>query len=153
MDLEEDYLKIKSRKRRKALDSDQKEQNAFDAFMEQRGLIAKRGNSFFCSGDSERAETYGNIYYVFPVNGFNFSWSLTAVDEVLQPGDVTESTFEEWDQYFQMTDKNLAAAMESKNEIYINGEAYVIRNPFEFNYGPGEEFEIFERKIKEEYKL
>ena len=34
-----------------------------------------RSQAYFCTGAQDVAKHYGNVYEVFPLNGFNFCWS------------------------------------------------------------------------------
>lgn len=39
------------------------------------GFQALRSNSIFCTGNFDIAKTYGEVYIVYPKNGFDFTWS------------------------------------------------------------------------------
>ena len=44
------------------------------------GIIANRDNSIFCTGDSSAASRYGNVYVIFPIGNFEYSYSLSISD-------------------------------------------------------------------------
>jgi hypothetical protein len=39
------------------------------------GFKAHRGNSLFCTGSLNQADTYGTVFCVFPIGDFHFTWS------------------------------------------------------------------------------
>lgn len=125
-----------SRKDRKPLDSGQKMQGVFDQVLADKGFIALRSNSIFCTSMYEFAVGYGPVYAIFPVNGFKFTWS-SEVD------DLTEFMYNrniefthEMTSYMQThpdfvrsyKQDNLVSALYSENEIFINGQYYAFRN-------------------------
>lgn len=44
------------------------------------GFVANRNNSIFCSGSLDLADVYGNVYIVFPIGPFQFTWSPNTED-------------------------------------------------------------------------
>lgn len=55
------------------------------------GMTAIRSNSIYCTTDSRVADTYGTLYYIFPRNGFNFTWTthvdlFSTIEKVIEPG-------------------------------------------------------------------
>lgn len=46
-----------------------------DKYMQMTGFTALRGNSLFCNSDPEMAEPWGELYVIFPINGFTFAYS------------------------------------------------------------------------------
>jgi len=50
-------------------------QNIVIEEMKKAHLDAHRGNSFFCSSEDHVATNYGEVYYVFPMDGFKFTWN------------------------------------------------------------------------------
>ena len=56
-----------------------------DQLLQQKGVIARRDNSIFCTGTSKRAEEYGTVYEIFPINGFHYSYAAGHDDIILSP--------------------------------------------------------------------
>lgn len=50
------------------------------------GFDANRENAMFVSGDRSQASGYGNLYIMFPVDGFTFTWSKNVKDLILDSG-------------------------------------------------------------------
>lgn len=121
-------------------------QEAFDEKFRNHGFTALRSNSIYCTGASGDTQMYGATFIIFPVNGFTFTWS-PKIDDLLfriqkyfgvrehqltpeiLASDFTDELFESMD--FRKDD--LAAALESKNEIMIRGEYYAF---FSGKYAP-----------------
>lgn len=57
-------------------------QSVLDKILVAAGFTAIRSNSIFCSADSSVASTYGNLYFIFPKNGFEYSWSSKFRDSI-----------------------------------------------------------------------
>ena len=75
--------KGRSWEQRKTRDSDPRGQELFDAALTKMGITAIRSNSIFTTGSQSQADTYGEIYMIFPKNGFQFSWSRFDPDIVI----------------------------------------------------------------------
>ena len=90
-----DHLTDQSKPGRIPTDSNLKTTQLFDQAMTQAGFAAQRGNSKFATGDLTQAAGYppkipgsgnwGAAYVIFPVNGFQFSWSQKHKDLILEP--------------------------------------------------------------------
>ena len=88
-----DHLTDQSKPGRIPTDSNLKTTQLFDQAMTQAGFAAQRGNSKFATGDLTQAAGYppkipgsgnwGAAYVIFPVNGFQFSWSQKHKDLIL----------------------------------------------------------------------
>lgn len=66
----------KPRTDRMAKDSSAEIQERFDAMLKESGFTALRSNSIFCSGNFSQANGYGgNVFMIFPKDGFHFTWS------------------------------------------------------------------------------
>lgn len=63
------------RSQRKAKDTKEELSNAFDDLLRQSHFKTLRSNSIFCSGDWNQAEGYGEVYLIFPKNGYSVLWS------------------------------------------------------------------------------
>lgn len=62
-------------KNRKPVDTGMGLHNELNQVLSLAGYKATRGNSIFTSGSYGQARDYGQVYVIFPVDGFNFSWS------------------------------------------------------------------------------
>lgn len=60
---------------RQPIDSGEKTQKFIDYILINAGFKATRTNSIFTTGDPDFASQYGVSYYVFPLNGFNYTYS------------------------------------------------------------------------------
>lgn len=102
------------------------------------GFKANRSNSVSCTTSQSVANTFGDLFYLFPVNGFNFLWS-TKIDDfgsffgeqyLKSPEDVNHAynidEDESWITTFGYTNENFAAALQSKHEISIAGKYIAI---------------------------
>jgi hypothetical protein len=65
----------KPRENRKAKDSATDVQEKFDNLLKEAGFQALRSNSIFCSGNKSQASGYGEMYCIFPKNGYACTWS------------------------------------------------------------------------------
>lgn len=75
----------RSRNDRHPRDTDADIQLIADEYLTLRGFKALRSNSIFCAGEEQNALTYGDPYIIFPINGFDYTWSLEHVDWVISP--------------------------------------------------------------------
>ncbi len=64
-----------SRENRTPKDSAVEYQKLIDEKLKQAGFNALRGNSIFCTHDPFTALKFGKVYLIFPLNGFDFTWS------------------------------------------------------------------------------
>lgn len=67
---------------RKPNDTEPFNQKYVDDIMARHGFKARRGNSIFVTTDFNQASSYGSIYYIFPINGFTYSWNVKVDDWV-----------------------------------------------------------------------
>lgn len=106
-----------------------------EAFAEA-GIIANRTNTISTSTNVGEAGMFGTLYYLFPIDGFKFSWSPKIEDfgsafgdtrlenlEEVYPNLMSESPVE----YFHYTNGSLPEALHSRHEISIHGEYYAFR--------------------------
>lgn len=63
------------RENRKATDTSKASHALLNKMFEIAGIKARRDNSIFVSSDLDQASEYGDIYIIFPKDGFDFSWS------------------------------------------------------------------------------
>jgi hypothetical protein len=100
----------------------------FNEHFKRSGIKANRSNSISTTSAAGAANTFGDLYYIFPVNGFSFSWSPMVNDfgsifggynleefHNAYPGE--GSLVDE----FNYTDRYFDAALKSGNEINILG--------------------------------
>lgn len=78
---------------RETKDSSQRLQEIYDEVLKSKGFKALRGNSIFTTTDDSFASSYGDLYYIFPKNGSNYTWNkfnkdlvLESIDQVLDIG-------------------------------------------------------------------
>lgn len=105
------------------------------------GIKANRSNSIFCTTHGITAQGHGPVYIIFPINGFNYSWSRMAIDlftaiETKGPFHIKfrdrmdiddPRSVEEIQSKFQFTDNDLELALQTYHEILINGSYYAVR--------------------------
>lgn len=82
-----DAFKSYSRSDRKPSDSAIGLHELYNLALQTVGIKARRDNSIFVSGNYSQAREYGNVYVIFPVDGFNYSWSTVVDDVVLDQED------------------------------------------------------------------
>lgn len=74
---------------RRVMTSSSTAQEIYDEKIAQAGFKALRGNSIFTSGDTGLAFNFGSSkYMIFPVNGFQFTWSRSKRDIVIGADDI-----------------------------------------------------------------
>jgi hypothetical protein len=97
-DINYSYIK-KVRRNRLPKDSTAAWHRLFNNIITAFGGVANRSNSVFASGDISQAEVYGEIYVVFPISDFNYTWSPIY-------SDLTSEFYEEegWTEYFELSD-------------------------------------------------
>ena len=79
-----DIFLSRPREKRVPLDSDENLTSIYDSFLSFRGFKALRSNSLFCTTRASTAAEYGdNVYYIYPVDGFDFTWSMATDDNLL----------------------------------------------------------------------
>lgn len=76
------------RTNRSTKDSSPTFQIAFDGILKSKGFTALRSNSIFCTSNLEQASGYGDVFLIFPVNGFTFTWSQTRDDVAIDYDDL-----------------------------------------------------------------
>ena len=101
--------------------------NALNVVLRRNGFIANRSNSIFCSGHPWVAQSYGNLYAIFPINGFHYTWSRTIKDLYFHEEEVNEFIENNSDdtvlkKYHFNKDAFLSSAIASEREIYIHGK-------------------------------
>lgn len=123
-------------------------QRLFDERISEAGLIAKRRNSYFVTGDIDAAMVFGNIVVAIPVGKFNYTWSPDIADANFwrwelegewaqdeQPKDTDEEALRAALEQvnFRGDDGSLRAALESGHEILIKADEFVYYTPNNYN--------------------
>jgi hypothetical protein len=101
------------------------------------GFKTHRSNSIFCTSLAGVAVTYGRLYMIFPINGFDFAWSSEVYDFATNNRLATIANInpKEFDPIeFSYSDTNLKGALMSGKEIMIHGTYYAFRYS---KYGKG----------------
>lgn len=65
----------RSKENRKPKDSNKIVQELYDQMLTKMGIKALRSNSIFTTADYNHANQYGEVYIIFPINGFNFCYT------------------------------------------------------------------------------
>jgi len=68
---------------REPKDSNKAAQALADKYLTMLGFKALRSNSLFCTSNFGQADGYGNVYAIFPKNGFHYTWSTEHDDLVI----------------------------------------------------------------------
>lgn len=69
-----DFYKTKPRTDRAPLNTPQVIHLAVDQWMAENGFEARRSNSVFVSSSITVADNYGQSFFIFPANGFSYTW-------------------------------------------------------------------------------
>lgn len=88
------------------------------------GYKANRNNSVFCTGNYQTAKEYGNVYQIFPIGDFSFTWNENVKDlfEWIYDHGFPERVDAFVKSYHN--NKYLKEAIENGNEIMIACEKY-----------------------------
>lgn len=98
------------------------------------GINANRSNSISTTSTAGAANSFGELFYIFPINGFKFSWSPLVFDfggmfgEYIDAEDFLDAYPGEGSlvDEFSYTDRYFDAALKSGNEINILGKYVAI---------------------------
>ena len=117
-----------SRKVRRSTHTPSHIQKKIDSYLSQMGFEALRGNSLFCTSNKGIAAYYGSLFYIFPINGFKYTYCPTddlynssmgrLKTQLADPLYTPENFVEEYG--FKKTD--LGKAIDYGYEIYIHGQ-------------------------------
>lgn len=69
-----DFISGKSKENRPPTDTLPEIQKIIDEWLSKHNFKALRSNSYFTTTDLNNAEKYGNVYYIFPLNGNHYTW-------------------------------------------------------------------------------
>jgi hypothetical protein len=130
----------RSREDRAPKDTPQFIQDRFDRTLKKAGFTALRANSIFCTSDKRYAASYGQLFVIFPIDGFTYSWSAKAYDfytafamyegpdsefyqdlKTLSPMDFVKK-------YEYKNNIGLEKALENRHEVCISGSYIAIED-------------------------
>lgn len=108
--------------------------NIINQLLKIAGMEANRNNSLFVTSDLDDAGSYGELYYIFPINGFKYTWT-SAYDligsQILRKVRQSESNWkdktEELLKILHPMNTKIEAAIEAGNEILLLGSYYALR--------------------------
>lgn len=126
-----EQFKGKSRSDRKTMGTSSWHQPVMDKILANNGFAALRGNSIFCTSNIEDSTTYGRPYIIFPINGFDFTWSPVYQDLYGDPAyshDMDEKAISKMLSHGSYKWNDLPKALQTGHEIMIHGEYYAFRN-------------------------
>ena len=127
---------------RKARDSYPTLQKSFDKALAEMGVEALRRNSLFVSGSKTFADEYGLTFIIIPCNDAKFAWSKKNHDIILDQYNFPkfmdlQNAFDntligltkylaEFQQIFDIDNRDLSEAIKSKHEIWFKGHYVAI---------------------------
>lgn len=102
-------------------------QDTLDNILLKGGFQARRKNSICCTSDRVDVGRFGDAFFIFPINGFNYTWSTKINDFGSDVGLHIEihnnSNFKKFINDFKVQNNTrLPAALLSGHEIMINGQ-------------------------------
>lgn len=123
-------------------DSDLDLQKMFDLALDMIGIMAKRGESLFVTGQKEQAVGYGLPFIIIPCNDAHYAWSRNIHDIILDKHNNTkflklveeyyahridhEDFAKEFQKIFFIVDNELDQAMRQTHEIWFSGHYVAI---------------------------
>lgn len=132
-----DYWLRLTRKDRKPADTSPELHQELDTWFDDKFGFKARSQSMFCygTGGKSSADQYGNVYMVFPFDGYKFVWSPEVRDLYDEIGNAPQGGHDfdkdEWHKAISKfmekqnyTDKELYIAAKSKSEIMVNCTRY-----------------------------
>jgi hypothetical protein len=126
-----------SRENRRPLSTKAHFQVLIDEMLSHYGFKALRSNSIYCTSAYEEAQYYekgsGHLYMIFPINGFDYTWSRYSGDLYAMMGSSDYQTlnnrdFESFQEKFQFTNKYLNDALTAGHEVMVHGQYYAFSN-------------------------
>lgn len=120
---------------RRPKDTSLADQEKVDTLLKGGGFTALRSNSIFASGSFFNANAYGQVYDVFPFNGFAYTWS-TKLNDFYEKYDAYPYDVytlkniklpEELIKTYGFTNTNIKNALNSSNEILIYGKCLLVK--------------------------
>lgn len=117
----------RSRNRRDPMMANTEFVHQFNVELSKMGIAANRVNSISTTIDSGVAHDFGDaVFYIFPINGFQFMWSSQVGDFGLFFSKYNVKPTKEMLQALAFSGDNFVAALKSGNEISIHGEYYAV---------------------------
>jgi hypothetical protein len=110
-----------------------KEQQLYlDSCLRIMGFTALRSNSMFCIADYMQAKNFGELYIIFPCDGFSFTWSkkrkyMSWINTPHGPLLASRADASATISIFGLKNKNFVNAVNSGNEILIHGDYYALK--------------------------
>jgi len=109
-------------------------------------------NGIFATASRYMASSYGNIYIIFPVNGFKFVYGTKNIDLSAEIDDLYDKDIDDIKPYLEKrikenyTDKNLKYLLDNhmSNEVSFNCKGYYLLNPTYFKHYKISELEILQ---------
>jgi hypothetical protein len=74
----------KSRLKRMAKDTTPENHIRLNKMLKACGFKARRDNSIFCTPSTSAAKEFGDIFFIFPIDGFSYTWSTIHKDWVIE---------------------------------------------------------------------
>lgn len=123
---QEDFLILNRIENRKPKDISMNYHNLINKALINAGFRANRSNSLFCTSAFEFAKNYaalGNVYVVFPYDGFSYLWSPHLEDFAEHVDDIIESVTKEI--HRETTEKSFFIKNSKKFGYNIDGHYFV----------------------------
>jgi len=133
-----------SRNNRHPKDTNSTIQKLVDEYLTIGGFNALRSNSIFCIGDPNDTSVYGKPFLIFPINGFDYLWSIDHYDWVIYPATLSPNflelgqLFSDIRRYFNHSAQYDAVSGDFKN-FWYSGPIYNLLNDF-MNTSDGENY-------------
>jgi GNAT superfamily N-acetyltransferase len=155
----QDYFKAQSPINRPPRDTDEKNQIMIDDKLESSGFKALRRNSIFTSSFKMGVEYYGEIYVIFPEDGFDFTWSSLIADLYQEYTDINSKFYEDFtDDLINMSNNrfiytfafqksNIVGAIKSGYEILIHGKYVAIKYDYFIQNNIGKNLGLNQERI------
>lgn len=98
-----------------------------DKMLRKAGFEAIRGNSLFCTANVFTASYYGVPYFIFPVNGFKYTYCnmrdlYAAMPALYLKFENPNYNYELFIKDYQFKNTELETALDNNREIYIHGK-------------------------------
>jgi len=132
------FLK-KSYDKRIPKDTIKKYQDQLDRKLKEAGFEALRSNSIFTTGQESTADSYGDKYAIFPIDGFSYTWAEGVEDLTTKYGltdehehgdfkhDLEFSKAKDFIKDYHFRNDDLKQAIKNKVEVYIHGTFVAVK--------------------------
>lgn len=115
------FFKRATRQNRKPMNTSKVAQAEQDKWFDEHFGFKARSASVFTTGNYDDANSYGQVFAIFPIGDFQFVWSPKVGDLFMAQGSDNQTDFLNDGNY---QDTNLPAALASDNEIMIDCKEY-----------------------------